>query len=372
MSYPSLDDSIVKITEMYADSLLPTVVIDDGLSVVWQNDAALDRFPSLRYADGFRMLIFLPLDSTNTEKIRQGQSLMLPILTAPGSETAYLSPIRDDGNSHIGYLVTFVPQQSGVLVNQSDLIANFAKSFREPLNIIFSALSLSAKNEDLPQTLHESMQVMNKNCFRLLRLSMNIVEYSKILSVSETSSAVFDLSAFLANLCESVSAISTGSAAFEWSAPSTPVLFSGGRELLSFSILNILSNSFAFAKNVSLSLYKPTAKRAAVMIRDNGSGIPSEDLPHIFEPFFSRDPAGLNRNGLGLGLPIAKHAIAAMGGSISIESSAANGTSVMISLPSDCHAHPELVFGDSAADELANRFSLPYVLLSNAFTPPEL
>jgi signal transduction histidine kinase len=62
-------------------------------------------------------------------------------------------------------------------------------------------------------------------------------------------------------------------------------------------------------------------------IADRGVGIPPEDLPRVFDPYFTT-----KRGGTGLGLPIAKNIIDALGGTISIASSPGSGTHIRIEL----------------------------------------
>lgn len=70
--------------------------------------------------------------------------------------------------------------------------------------------------------------------------------------------------------------------------------------------------------------------RLVIKITDNGVGIDSSVLNRVFDPFFTTKPVG---RGTGLGLSICQSIIRNHGGSISIESSVKNGTSVIISLP---------------------------------------
>ncbi|MDX2137091.1 MAG: PAS domain S-box protein [Chloroflexota bacterium] len=67
-------------------------------------------------------------------------------------------------------------------------------------------------------------------------------------------------------------------------------------------------------------------------VKDQGIGIPSEDLQHIFEPFYRAGNTGAV-SGTGLGLSIAKQAVDAHGGTIHIESTPGAGTSVTVTLP---------------------------------------
>jgi len=66
-----------------------------------------------------------------------------------------------------------------------------------------------------------------------------------------------------------------------------------------------------------------------ISFRDTGHGIPSEVLPHVFEPFFSTRPVG---RGMGLGLSVAVGVITSLGGFIDIDSQPGD-TTVTLRLP---------------------------------------
>ena len=65
-------------------------------------------------------------------------------------------------------------------------------------------------------------------------------------------------------------------------------------------------------------------------VKDNGHGIAKDALPQIFQPFFS-SKSGKN----GLGLPLSKAIAEGHGGTLSIESELAKGTTITIFLPSN-------------------------------------
>ena len=84
-------------------------------------------------------------------------------------------------------------------------------------------------------------------------------------------------------------------------------------------------------------------------MRDDGSGIPSAALPHIFERFYRADQARHQETGeSGLGLAIARSVIEAHGGTLTAESDKAKGTTFTLTLPPVAvdQAHPP----NSAAD----------------------
>ncbi len=75
---------------------------------------------------------------------------------------------------------------------------------------------------------------------------------------------------------------------------------------------------------------------AEFAVTDDGTGIPTDDQPHVFERFYRSDRSrsrGSNPGGSGLGLTIAKRIVETHGGEINLESSPGNGTKVTVRLP---------------------------------------
>jgi CheY-like chemotaxis protein len=70
--------------------------------------------------------------------------------------------------------------------------------------------------------------------------------------------------------------------------------------------------------------------RVIVTVTDTGAGIAREDLSHVCDPFFTRNPSG---ESAGLGLSVAHGIVASLGGSMTLESAQGKGTKVRIVLP---------------------------------------
>lgn len=104
---------------------------------------------------------------------------------------------------------------------------------------------------------------------------------------------------------------------------------------ISHALSNLLDNAIKYGNTdnplIRLSV-QTDAKNLQIVIADNGSGIPKDELKHIFEKYY-RMPAHEHLSGYGLGLHYVKNVIHAHNGDIQIESKIDLGTKVIISLP---------------------------------------
>jgi signal transduction histidine kinase len=98
---------------------------------------------------------------------------------------------------------------------------------------------------------------------------------------------------------------------------------------------NLITNSLRYTPEGGKIILSTSRKgnMLAFRVQDNGKGISSEALPHIFDRFYRADPARAQGSESGLGLAIAKSIVEAHGGSISAESEAGIGTQVNLIFP---------------------------------------
>ncbi len=100
--------------------------------------------------------------------------------------------------------------------------------------------------------------------------------------------------------------------------------------------VNLLDNAVKFNRpngEVQVEMRRNNGK-VRILIGDTGVGIPSEDLPRIFERFYRADKARSRAmGGTGLGLSIVKHAVEQMGGTVQVHSRLGEGSEFTIELP---------------------------------------
>ncbi|HEY9676623.1 MAG TPA: ATP-binding protein [Drouetiella sp.] len=114
-------------------------------------------------------------------------------------------------------------------------------------------------------------------------------------------------------------------------------LVRGNALQLQRAIVNIVTNAVNYTPangTVSVSARLVDSDRVAIKVHDNGVGIDSADLPHIFERFYRADKARTRASGgTGLGLAITREIVARHHGTIEVESIFGKGSTFTIFLP---------------------------------------
>lgn len=107
----------------------------------------------------------------------------------------------------------------------------------------------------------------------------------------------------------------------------------GNSNLLCLAITNIISNGCKYSQNmvIYVKLFVEN-KKVIISVTDEGIGIPSTELQHIFEPFF-RASNTHNYKGHGVGLPLTLNIIRLHKGTIGIRSEVDKGTTIQVFLP---------------------------------------
>jgi heavy metal sensor kinase len=120
-----------------------------------------------------------------------------------------------------------------------------------------------------------------------------------------------------------------------------PITFvEGNRHHLRQLLNNLIDNALKFTPShgkVAIRLLHDAAAHQAILtVRDTGSGIPPDELPHIFERFYRGDKSrqrDQTTRGTGLGLCICEAVVRSHGGEIDVESEVGKGTTFTVKLP---------------------------------------
>lgn len=137
-----------------------------------------------------------------------------------------------------------------------------------------------------------------------------------------------DLDAFVERLMRRWSPV----AERNWSVASDAGMLVANEERLQAALDSLVENAVKFTEDGDTIEVRATrdTSRVVITVRDTGTGIAPDDLPRVFDQFWS-GPA--NRSGAGLGLAITKAAVEARGGTVTVASTPGEGTTFIVRLP---------------------------------------
>lgn len=212
-----------------------------------------------------------------------------------------------------------------------ELISNVSHDLRTPISSMQGYLEMLMRERISPEEQQQYTQIAYKNCHRLTKLVMELFELSKLdagriqpqyeyFSLAELAQDIiqkFSLSAQQKNITLS----------FQRATGLTNVYADIG--LIERVIDNLLDNALRYTPEggkVELSLNQ-RAEQVDVCVKDNGIGVPEEDIPYIFERYYrAQKPSEYNHQSTGLGLAIVKRILELHSSQISVESTPAKGT----------------------------------------------
>ncbi len=227
---------------------------------------------------------------------------------------------------------------------KSDFLATMSHEIRTPMNGVLGFTQLLQLSELTPQQ-QEFIAAIRSSAESLLRVINDVLDFSKIESGHmEIEAAPFRLEACVEEALETVSTAAAEkrldlAARMAADVPSSII---GDSLRLRQVLVNLLGNAVKFTSTgtvkleVSAAPAEPGQVTLHFRVSDSGIGIAPDRLNQLFRPFHQEDSSTSRRfGGSGLGLAICRRLLQFMGGSISVESQAGQGSvfSFEISVP---------------------------------------
>ena len=254
---------------------------------------------------------------------------------------------RDAHGEIVGFL--FVATDMTATLEQARLKDEFVNlishELRTPLSSILGYLELVGDDLDNPLSEEQRryLNTVERNANRLLRL------VSDLLFTAQVESGAFHLieqpvdvtGLVRASLETAGPSAAARSVDLEIRAPAEPVAVLGDPTRLGQAVDNLLSNAVKFSRpggsvvvDLAVRHFEPDPTQVCISVRDNGIGIPAEELDRLFTRFFRATTARVEAvPGVGLGLTITRAIATAHGGTIELSSAVGAGTTFTIKLP---------------------------------------
>ncbi|MGE5329329.1 MAG: sensor histidine kinase [Deltaproteobacteria bacterium] len=217
-----------------------------------------------------------------------------------------------------------------------EFIANVSHDLRTPLTSINGFVQGMIDGLIKPENYPKYLAIMKEEINRLIKLTGDILEIAKIqggaIKLNIVDVKTVDVINEIIRSLEitahqkQVQIVSECPVEFYVKADSDRL-----KQILS----NLITNAVKYSgegSQVRISV-KQEDDFIKFAVRDNGQGIPEEDLAHVFDKFYRGDRTRQNDGGTGLGLNIAKSLVELHGGKIWVESKRGEGTSFYLTIP---------------------------------------
>lgn len=245
-------------------------------------------------------------------------------IPAGGSPITWLFCLRD---------VTEVTRSAAM---KAEFVANASHELRTPAASIRAAIDTLRSSDVAPEARERFLSVIDRNVARLQALTDDLMQLNRVDSATvQLSPSRFDPVEVFETM-QTLFSDTTARKQAELVCQSRVESVIADRQVLELVIRNLVDNAVKFIDDggrIEL-VCRPDGATVRFDVRDDGCGIPAEDVQRVFERFYQVDKSrGRNPGGTGLGLAIVKHAVMAMGGNVTIESQPGHGTTVSFAIP---------------------------------------
>lgn len=280
----------------------------------------------------FARLIYLPL-----KKITKGAEQY--------ADSNFHYEVNVDSRDEMGYLAASLNYMAGKIADAEDeqkkFIANVSHDFRSPLTSIKGYLE-AMLDGTIPPEMHEKyLGIVLNETDRLTKLTNGLLSLNNLntkgmhLDITD-----FDINDTIRKVAETFEGTCRKkSIAIELVLIGDELLVHADKGRIEQIIYNLTDNAVKFSHHDSVIKIETMEKKNKiyVSVKDNGIGIPPEDIGNIFNRFYKSDASrGKDKKGTGLGLSIVKEILTAHEENINVISTPGEGSEFIFSLqPSD-------------------------------------
>jgi signal transduction histidine kinase len=236
-------------------------------------------------------------------------------------------PVR--GRDEVAELAVAVNNMAESLDNydamRNTFMSNVSHDLRTPMTSIAGFIDGILEGAIPPEKHPYYLEIIGQEVKRLSRLVNSLLDISRM----ESGNRKFEKVPF--DICEMAriillsfeSKIDAKKLDVEFEASEDRLMVFSDKDAINQVLYNICDNAVKFSKEggkYKLRLFEE-AHKITIKVYNEGAGIPTEDLPHVFDRFYKSDKSrGLDKTGVGLGLYICKTIMDNLGETISVES----------------------------------------------------
>jgi signal transduction histidine kinase/CheY-like chemotaxis protein len=219
---------------------------------------------------------------------------------------------------------------------KTTFLANVSHEFRTPLTLMLGPLDDAIASLSGDDAIADRLGIVQRNGRRLLRLVNALLDFSRIeAGQSQPQLAVVDLGALTSGIASSFAEVCK-IAGIELLLDCQTAWTEADAAMWETIVLNLVSNAFKYTLTGSITVAVGACPDGGMLmtVSDTGTGIAAEHLPRLFERFYRPDGGGgRTAEGSGIGLALVHSLVEMHHGTIDVDSSPGEGTTVRVRLP---------------------------------------
>jgi two-component system sensor histidine kinase VicK len=281
-------------------------------------------------------------DYTFEDLLEVNDSLILNYSTKnkPYVLRANLSVIQKETGFVNGLITVLhdITDQEKIDAERREFVANVSHELRTPLTTMRSYLEALAegawKDEEIAPNF---LEVTQNETERMIRLVNDLLQLSKMDSRDyRLTKEWVDFVDFFDRIIDRFELTKDETISFKRNLPDARMFVEIDEDKLTQVLYNIISNALKYSPEGGQLTFSVEEREEHILVsvKDQGMGIPKENIGKIFERFYRVDKARTRKlGGTGLGLAIAKEMVQAHGGRIWANSEEGKGTEIAFTLP---------------------------------------
>jgi len=235
---------------------------------------------------------------------------------------------------------TMAEKLSQNLTANQRLLADVSHELRSPMTRLQLAVGLAQQTKDKPDLQAKHLARCELEVTRLDKMIDDVLSLSRLEnSFQKINLQAVVLDSLLTDICHDCQYLADEKHILVSMKNFSQVKLLADQNLLNSALSNVIINAIKYSPDssevvISMQHVIQSQESVSIIIADSGTGVPSDALAQLFQPFYRVDEARDRKSGgTGLGLAIAKQAVLAHNGNITAKNNNNGGLTVTITLP---------------------------------------
>lgn len=254
--------------------------------------------------------------------------------------------------------ITLKPTRKALAI-QKRFVSSVAHELRTPLSVMRTNNEVALYDIDKDSPIRETIEDTIDETLHLTNILNNLLIFSRVDTTETMLFATVEVNEVVETVIRKLQDLATRKHVHLTSSLAPNITVYGNQAAIEQALFNLVKNGIAYSKPTDGVIHIQTTgynDTATIDITDNGVGISSKDLPHIFSPFFRVSESRKSSDSMGMGLSLVYEVMKLHNGSISVKSELGEGTTFTLTFRRPAKSIKRKTASSSTSDTIAYDF----------------